>query len=142
MKTIDSSTVTNIADPAVRVEMMRSAIHLLRANPDLGFVLVSLIAAFIDGLAKGAPGKTRSAYLTYLKANFPELCQSIGAEVFYSHIRNAGIHEFAPRPPLALARNAELPGQYCEMREMDGAEWTVVNVDRIVDDFLAHLDQL
>lgn len=122
--------------------MMRSAVEVLRTRPDLGFVLVSLVAAFIDGLAKGSPGKTRTAYLAYLKTNFPELCQSVGAEVFYSHIRNAGIHEFAPRPPFALAPNEELHGQYCETREMDGTEWTVVNADRIVDDFLAHLDQL
>jgi hypothetical protein len=142
MKSIDPSVVTNIADPAVRSAMMRATVELLRTRPDLGFVLVSVVAAFIDGLAKGKPGETRSAYLAYMRTNFPDLCQSIGAEVFYAHIRNAGIHEFAPRPPFALAPDSALGGKYCETRELNGAEWTVVNADRIVNDFLAHLDNV
>jgi hypothetical protein len=142
MKSIDPSVVTNIADPAVRRSMMRSTVELFRTRPELGFVLVSVVAAFIDGLAKGKPRETRGTYLAYLKENFPDLCESIGAEVFYSHIRNAGIHEFAPRPPFALAPNSALGGEYCETRELNGAEWTIINADRIVNDFLAHLDQL
>ena len=142
MKEIQSSQVTNIADMSSKVAMMRETVALLETRPDLGFVLLTLVAAFIDGLAKGAPGKTRVAYIDYLKNNFPELCLALGAEVFYAHIRNAAIHEFAPRPPIALAHESELMGQYAETRELNGEHWTVLNVDKIVTDFKHHLDKL
>ena len=122
--------------------MMRETVMLLETRPDLGFVLLALVASFIDGLAKGAPGNTRVAYITYLETHFPSLCLALGAEVFYAHIRNAAIHEFAPRPPFALAHKTELGIQYTETRELNGENWTVLNVDKIVSDFKSHLDSL
>jgi hypothetical protein len=122
--------------------MMRSAVELLRTRPELGFVLVSLIAAFIDGLAKAPPRKTHDGYVAYLKSNFPELCATLGAEAFYAHIRCAAIHEFAPRPPFALAPDTELKGRYTDIREMEGQYWTLLNADRFVDEFLHHLDRI
>lgn len=142
MKTIDPASVTNIADTSVRVAMMRSTVELLRTRPELSFVLVSLVATFIDGLTKAPPRKTHDAYVEYLKSNFPELCAALGAEAFYAHIRCAAIHEFAPRPPLALAPDAELQGRYTDTRELEGQHWTLLNADRLVDEFLRHLDRI
>ncbi len=48
--------MTNIADPAVQLEMMRRTVSLLEQEPEPGFVLMSVVAAFIDGLAKGLLG--------------------------------------------------------------------------------------
>jgi hypothetical protein len=140
MKKIKPAKITNIADLQEKARQMRGAIVLLQSDPDLAFVLVSLVASFIDGLAKGAPGKTREAYLEYLKANFPTLCADVGAEMFYAHIRCASMHEFAPRPPFALARDSDLRGSYAESRDLNGKSWTLLNADRLAADFLAHLN--
>ena len=131
-------SISNIADPAVRIKMMRETIELLEQRPDLGFVLMSVIAAFIDGLAKGRRGETREAYLEYLKKYFPDLCTELGAETFYAHFRSCGIHEFAPRPPFGLSHGGA--GEYVSTRP-DG-DWSFLNVDRLVADFKAHLRSL
>ena len=67
---------------------------------------------------------------------------ALGAEVFYSHIRCASIHEFAPRPPIGLAHTEELRGQYSGIWEGGGQQWTMFNVDRFVSDFMRHLDEI
>jgi hypothetical protein len=121
MKKIKPTDITNIADLKEKARQMRGAITLLQGKPDLAFALVSLVAAFIDGLAKGSPGKTREAYLEYLKANFPALCADLGAEMFYTHIRCAAIHEFATKPPLALAHDYLMGGSYVR------SQWLMVN---------------
>ena len=118
--------------------MMRETVVLLQERPDLGFVLMSLVAAFIDGLAKGKPSHTREAYLEYLKNHFPTLCTELGAETFYAHFRSCAIHEFAPRPPFAVGHGGA--GEYLSHSEAEGRQWSVLNVDRLVADFLAHLD--
>ena len=143
MKSLETSKATNIADPQLRAAMMRETVALLKTRPSLGFVLVSMVAAFIDGLAKPPPSKVREAYVSYLERHFPNLCRAIGAEVFYSNVRCAGIHEFAPRPPIALAASAELGGKYAETRQDEhGAAWVLLNADLVVQDFLEHLDKL
>jgi hypothetical protein len=120
--------------------MMRDTVALLEQRPDLGFVLMSLIAAFIDGLAKGKRGETRKAYLEYLKTHFPTLCTELGAEAFYAHFRSCAIHEFAPRPPFSLAHGGA--GEYVSTEPHEGQEWSILNVDRLVADFKQHLDSL
>jgi hypothetical protein len=140
MPKFDRGQATNIADPAVHVQMMRDTVKLLQQRPDLGFVLMSLIAAFIDGLAKGQPGHTREAYLEYLKRHFPTLCTELGAETFYAHFRSCAIHEFAPRPPFGVAHGGA--GEYVATRDDAGEQWSFLNVDRLVADFLMHLDSL
>ena len=142
MKQFRTSQTTNIADPRVKAVMMRETIELLKTRPELGFVLVSLIASFIDGLAKAAPGQTRQGYVRYLEQHFPDLCRAVGAEVFYSNVRCAAIHEFAPRPPFALAPDSELRGSYAETRnDENGAQWIFLNADLVVRDFLRHLEK-
>jgi hypothetical protein len=123
---------------------MRETLQTLESNPDLGFVLMHLVAAFIDGLAAGPKGNTKSAYLQYLKTNFPNLCQALGAEVFYSKIRSKAVHEFALAPPLALAHASRLtdPTAYVETVTRDGQELLLVNLEKLVADFRAHLDTL
>jgi hypothetical protein len=137
-----TSDITNIADPAERDTMMRKTVQLLQKDRDLGFVLLSVVAAFIDGLVRAPRGKTREMYLAYLKLHFPEACTALGAEIFYSHIRNAAIHEFAPRPPIAVAHDEKLHGKYTHTLERGGQQWTVFNVDRFVSDFIRHLDSV
>lgn len=134
--------ITNIADPTVRYTMMRETVHLLQTRPNLGFVLLSVVAGFIDGLVKAPRGSTHTKYVKYLGEHFPEACVALGAEVFYSHIRCASIHEFAPRPPVALAHTEQLHGEYSDTREVGGQQWTVFNVDRFVSDFMRHLDEI
>ena len=59
--------ITNIADPTVRHAMMRETVHLLQTRPDLGFVLLSVVAGFIDGLVKAPHGSTHTKYVKYLE---------------------------------------------------------------------------
>jgi hypothetical protein len=134
--------ITNVADPTVRHAMMRETVRLLQRRPDLGFGLLSVVAGFIDGLVKAPRGCTHERYVKYLTEHFPEACVALDAEVFHSHIRCASIHEFAPRPPVALAHTEQLRGEYSDTCEADGQQWTVFNVDRFISDFMRHLDAI
>jgi hypothetical protein len=72
------------------------------------------------------------------------LCKAIGAEVFYTHIRSKAVHEFALLPPLALVHSSSLadPTSYAETVIIHDKEWTLVNLEKVVDDFRWHLDAL
>lgn len=144
MKTFTSVQVFNIADPANKRRLVRETLSALEPHQDLGFVIMHLVAAFIDGLASGPCGGTRTAYLAYLGAHFPAMCKAIGAEVYYSHIRCKAVHEFAVLPPFALAHSAALsnPSAYTETRTCEGKQWTLINVERVLADFRSHLDSL
>lgn len=139
MKKLLPDQMFNVAELRHKTQLMRRAIELLSHDPDMGFVLMTLVANFIDGLARGPKGQTKSYYLNYLKSHFPELCAELGAESFYSHFRSAAVHEFAPRPPFALAHDSELDGDYLVSREDSNTTWSILNVDRLVQDFLQHL---
>jgi hypothetical protein len=123
---------------------MRKAIAVLEPHPDLGFVLLHLIAAFIDGLTAGVPGNSQRAYADYLRTHFPALCKAIEPDVFYTHVRCKAVHEFALLPPLALAHSSHFSDTtaYVKSAWIDGAEWTVVNLEAILADFRSHLDTL
>jgi hypothetical protein len=142
MRDLSASPLFNVAEPSSKRRLMREAVEALEPNPNLGFVLLHMVSAFIDGLAAGAKGDTKAAYLKYLQTNFPALCQAIGAEVFYTHIRSKAVHEFALLPPLALAHSSDLadPAAYVETVMIDGKEWTLVNLEKVVADFRSHLD--
>ena len=144
MRDLSAAALFNVADPSAKRRLMREAIEALEPNPDLGFVLLHTVSAFIDGLAAGAKSNTKAAYLSYLQANFPALCQAIGAEIFYTHIRSKAVHEFALLPPLALAHSSSLadPTAYVETVVISGKEWTLVNLEKVVADFRSHLDTL
>jgi hypothetical protein len=144
MRDVSASPLFNVADPSSKRRLMREAVAALEPNPDLAFVLLHVVSAFIDGLAAGAKGDTKAAYLKYLKANFPALCKAIGAEVFYTHIRSKAVHEFALLPPLALVHSSALadPTSYVETVIIDDKEWTLVNLEKVVADFRSHLDAL
>ena len=144
MKNLPSTRVFNIADPPNKHRLMRESLSALEPNPDLGFVAIHLVAAFIDGLASGPAGGTRDAYLEYLRHNFPDMCRAIGAEMFYSHIRNKAVHEFAVLPPFGLAHSNDLsdPSAHTESRLIDGKQWILINVERVLADFRSHLDSL
>ena len=100
------------------------------------------MATFIDGLASGPKGGTRAAYIAYLKANFPALSGAIGAEVFYDNYRNAAVHEFALMPGSAIGRDSGLKSAYVDTQVIreTGAQVTVLNIDRLVADFLSHVE--
>lgn len=135
---------TNTLDPEFRTRMMRDVIKEVRKNGTLYMPLLNLVASFIDGLASGRPGKTKKAYIQYLKTHFPELCAELGAETFYSKYRNASIHEFSTKPGFVIGRKRGMGSEYVEsiqVNEMD-ENLIVLNIDRLVDDFLSHIERL
>jgi len=144
MRDLSGTPLFNLADPKSKCRLMREALDALDSNPDLAFVSLHLVSAFIDGLAAGNTGKTKASYLLYLQEHFPQLCQELGAEIFYTHVRSKAVHEFALRPPLALSRSTGMQDKnaYCETVSMDGAEWTLVNLERVLADFRTHLGSI
>lgn len=133
-----------MSDPVKQRRLMRETLSAIEPNRDLGFMLVHLVAAFIDGLVRAPKGQTKARYIDYLRAHFPALCKVIRPEDFYEHIRNKAIHEFNVLPPFAFAHQGQLqdPTAYVEAVRIGGQQWTLVNVEKVVEDFRAHLDSL
>jgi hypothetical protein len=139
-----SSDFANLADPVFRLTMMRDCIRAVQAPGTLWYPLLNLVATFIDGLASGAKSKTHAAYINYLKAHFPDLCHAVGADVFYENFRSAAVHEFGLKPGYAIGRDSGLRGAYADKQVIveTGQEIVVLNIDRLVSDFLAHVEDL
>jgi hypothetical protein len=139
-----SSKFTNLADPVFRLTMMRDCIRAVQAPGDLWYPLLNLISTFIDGLASGPKGGTRAAYVRYLKAHFPDLCSAVGAETFYERYRNAAVHEFSLKAGYAIGRDSGLKGAYTDTQLISdtGETITLLNIDRLVSDFLSHVEGL
>jgi hypothetical protein len=144
MRDISDAPAFNIADEASKRQLMRLAIRSLETHPDNAFVLLHVVAAFIDGLAAGSPGKTREAFLSYMGTHFANLCQAIGAEVFYSQVRCKAVHEFALSPPFALSHSSGLADRTAITEQVirHGTQWTLLNLERVVEEFTRHLDLL
>jgi len=134
----------NLADPVFRLTMMRDCVRAVQAPGHLWYPLLNLVATFIDGLASGPKGGTRAAYIAYLTAHFPALCRAISADVFYDNYRNAAIHEFGLKPGYAIGRDTGLKGAYVDTQAIQetGAQVTVLNINRLVADFLSHVGGL
>ena len=117
--------------------MMRNCIRAVQTPGDLHFPLLNLVSTFIDGLASGASGGTKAAYLKYLERYFPDLCSSLGAEVFYAKYRCAAVHEFGIKPPYGIGRGSGMGGNYVETQVLEDLnhEITLLNIDRLVEDF-------
>ncbi len=124
--------------------MMRDCVRAVQAPGNLWYPLLNLITTFIDGLTSGPKGGTRAAYVSYLKAHFPDLCVAVGAEVFYENYRNVAVHEFGLKPGYAIGRNTGLKGAYADTQLIrdTGVQVTVLNIDRLLADFLAHVEGL
>lgn len=139
-----SSQFANLADPGFRLTMMRDCIGAVQAPGHLWYPLLNLISTFIDGLASGPSGGTRTAYVNYLKAHFPELCAAIGADTFYEKYRCAAVHEFGLRTGYAIGRDSGLKGVYADTQLIcdTGETITVLNIDRLTSDFLTHVEGL
>jgi len=143
-KEVSITKIQNTGDPEFRYRMMRKVIETVSAKGTLHMPLLNLVTTFIDGLASGPSGASKGAYLDYLKAHFPNLCAAIGAEVFYSKYRNAAVHEFSLKKGFGIDRDAAMGGAYCDTQTVKetGLELTVLNIDRLVADFLAHVKSL
>ena len=89
-------------------------------------------------------GGTRAAYVRYLKAHFPDLCSAVGAETFYERYRNAAVHEFSLKAGYAIGRDSGLKGAYTDTQLISdtGETITLLNIDRLVSDFLSHVEGL
>lgn len=147
MRTVSVSDVQDASDPKFRVEMMRTTVRVVRDQGTLWLPLLLIIGEFIDGLAKPPKNGVRKVYSTYLELNFPALCQAlgggmIGAEVFYDNFRVKAAHEFNVNPPYGLSRSEPMKGAYAEKLLVETHERTVLNIDRLTDDFLKHLDAI
>lgn len=140
----DNPVVFNIADCPNKLRLMKETIETLSKNPDLGFVVAHSISVFIDGLASGHKGKVGTVYKKYLKRHFPELCKSLRADLFYTHIRCKAVHEFALKAPLALAHSQEFTDEnsYVELIEINKIKYKCLNVDRLTKDFLEHIEKI
>lgn len=133
----DNPVICNLADHNTKLELMKVAVETLSKNPDMGIIVAQLICTFIDSLA------TTEHYLfyQYLQRFFPELDESIGFQLFWRHLRNKAVHEFAIKPPLALAHKHEFPNEsdYKIEKEIEGQNWILLNIDKLTYDFLEHL---
>jgi len=130
--------ITNIGDPEFRTRMMREVVAHVKKHGKLHVPLLALVSCFIDGLARGPKSKTKKAYITYLKKHFPELCRELGAEAFYTKFRCATIHEFSIKEGYGIARDSYMKGSY--VKYADNILW--LNIDKLVDDFLAHIEKI
>jgi hypothetical protein len=134
----------NIADPELRFGQMTESVRAIRDGGTLWYSLLNMISAYIDGLASGSKGGTRSANIKYLEAHFPALNGALGAEVFYENYRNATIHEFGLRPGYTIGRDSGLGRDYVARQAIKetGGTLVVLNIDRHASDFLAHVEYL
>ncbi|MDO9579803.1 MAG: hypothetical protein Q7J06_04450 [Bacteroidales bacterium] len=132
--------ICNLADHNTKLELMKVAIETLSKNPDMGIVVALLICTFMQSLAD----TSNSLFYKYFERHFPELDKSIGFMMFYKHLRNKAVHEFAIKPPLGLAHSQFFDNEndYKKEEEIDGQKWTFLNVYRLTKDFLEHLDSL
>jgi hypothetical protein len=123
---------------------MRDCIKAVQVPGDLFYPLMNLVFTFIDGLASGTKGRIKATYLIYLEAHFPDICSVIGAKTFYENYRWAAIHEFGLKSGYAIGRDSSLNCKYADTQVMKdtGQRITVLNVDRLVGNFLKHVVQL
>jgi hypothetical protein len=147
MRTVLASNITDLSVPKFRIDMMRKTSMLVRDQGELWVPLLLLIGEFIDGLAKPPKNKVRERYVAYLQANFYALCTALGggekgAQTFYDNFRVKAAHEFAANPPFGIGREAEMKGVYVEEVIVGKEKWTLLNIDRLADDFLKHLDAI
>ena len=143
-KEISLTEIQQSGDPAFRFAMMRKVIEAVRKEGELYMPLLNLVSTFIDGLASGQPGATKPAYLNYLQTHFPDLCASIGAEVFYTNYRCGAVHEFSLKKGFGIERGEKMPCDYVDTKTIKetGEQITVLNIDRLIDDFLSHIKSL
>ena len=123
---------------------MKESVNAVYERGNLWYPLLNLVATFIDGLASGPKGGTRPAYIQYLETNFPQLCLALGAATFYENYRNAAVHEFSLKPGYAIGRDSGMKGQYVDTQLLTdiGTQQIVLNIDRLVADFVGHVDLL
>jgi hypothetical protein len=145
MVQVDPKVVCYISDPREKRRQMRDAITAVRGSNHLGFVMVHLVATFIDGLAAPDERAVKKTYTGYLKRYFPEWIRRIGEDDFYHKIRCKGVHEFEIQHPFGLA-NFRLIGldanALTDFAKVGDLPIIIINVERIAEDFLAHLDYL
>lgn len=144
LEAVSFAEMANLADPVFRLTIMRDCIRAVQAPGHLFYPLLNLLSTFIDGLASGAKGDTKPAYISYLKTHFPDLCAALGAETFYTNYRCAAVHEFGLKRGFAIGRDQDLSGKYVGTKVIleSGQQLTLLNIDRLVRDFLAHIEQL
>ena len=143
-KEISLTEIQQSGDPAFRYAMMRKVIEAVRKEGELYMPLLNLVTTFIDGLASGQPGTTKTAYLNYIQKQFPNLCSAIGAEVFYTNYRCGAVHEFNLKKGFAIERGEKMSGTYVDTKiiKETGDQITILNIDRLIDDFITHIQSL
>ncbi len=138
------SEAANLSDPRFRLGMMREVVEHVHARGDLYMPLLNLVTTFIDGLAAGRPQATKKAYLQYIKTHFPALCAEIPAKEFYENYRNGAVHEFSLKDGYGIGRDTGMGGKYIitQTARETGRTYKVLNIDRLVADFVAHVRAL
>jgi hypothetical protein len=136
--------IRNIADPKFRLSMMRDTVSAVQARGNLFYPLLNLVSTFIDGLVSAPRGETQVQYIAYLEKHFPELSEALGAKIFYKHDRCAAIHEFGLGNGYAIGLNDGMSGEYVAKQKIieTGQILTILNIERLTDDFLRHIDSL
>lgn len=139
-----SVEIVNIADPVFRLTMMRDTVRAVQEPGTLFYPLLNLVSTFIDGLVSAPVGQTRGQYTAYLERYFPDLSAALGAEVFYLQYRCPAVHEFGLKAGYAIGRDQGMSGNYVETQVIreTGQINTILNIDRLVADFLFHVDEL
>jgi hypothetical protein len=141
LRPASTADFANLADPKLRLSWMRDCVEAVRTPGHLHYPLLNLVSTFIDGLASAPPGKTKNGYVDYLTEHFPELCAAVGAEIFYAKYRCKAVHEFGLADGFAIGRESGLAGKYADTQSINGKDYLILNIDRLVQDFLAHIDK-
>lgn len=121
--------------------MMREVVEVVHAKNELFLPLLNLVTTFIDGLAGGKRGAVEKDYVKYLELHFPALVAELPAKTFYRQYRCGAVHDFSPKPGYAIGRDHGMAEAYAATQRYPelGGSFTVLNIDRLVTDFLKHV---
>ena len=150
VKHLPASAWYKIKDPKNYYVAMHNDIELLRNNARYTSCM-TVIMCCLDALAAGTGDASPGKFATFAENHFPELCAGLatavrgksGAQVLYDRFRNGFCHLRGPKSGFAIAEDKELCGQYTDEIEIGGQyRFWAVNIDRLINDFLALLKQL
>jgi hypothetical protein len=132
MRSIPADQFMNLGNKTRVAQTIAQAVRLL-IDRQLFTPAFCLIAAGIDGIAGG----DRDKYIATLEEHFPDLCQALGAEVFYSKYRNGMIHEYSPKKGFGLTEDKEVGTTIVETLKIEGQhdQLICVNVEALARDF-------
>jgi hypothetical protein len=139
-----------VRDPKNFYAAMRADVELLLSKRAY-LSLATVIMCCLDALAAGTGNATYGKFEKFVNRHFPDLCKALevicpsrkGTRILYDEFRNGFAHLRGPKAKFAIAEDHELGGNWADLFEVDAVgQFTAINIDRLVREFLNVLDQL